>query len=87
KYYVYFIVINIFGIVILSIICTSQIDIKLIITISSIVHTGIITIGILLMTKIGLYGRYYIIISHGFVSSGLFYLTNFNYLKTNRRLF
>ena len=57
-----------------------QLDIKLIIAISSIVH-----IRILLILKLRIFGRY-IIISHGFVSSGLFYLVNLIYIQTNSRL-
>ena len=63
-----------------------QLDIKLIIAISSIVYIGIILIRILLIIKLRIFGRYYIIISHGFISSGLFYLVNLIYIKTNRRL-
>ena len=63
-----------------------QLDIKLIIAISSVVHIGIILIRILLIIKLRIFGRYYIIISHGFISSGLFYLVNLIYVQTNRRL-
>ena len=63
-----------------------QLDIKLIIAISSVVHIGIILIRILLIIKLRIFGRYYIIISHGFISSGLFYLINLIYVQTNRRL-
>ena len=40
----------------------------------------------LLITKLKIYGRYCIIIRHGFVSSGLFYLVNLIYNQNNRRL-
>ena len=63
-----------------------QLDIKLIVAIFSIVHMRIILIRILLITKLRLYGRYYIIIGCGFISSGLFYLINLIYNQTNRRL-
>ena len=56
-----------------------------IIAISSIVHIGIMLIRILLLIKLRIFGRY-IIISHGFISSGLFYLVNLIYIQTNRRL-
>ena len=71
-------IINLFGTSVLriarSMLC--QLDVKLIVAISSIVH-----VGILLITKLRLYGRYFIIISHG-----LFYLINLIYNQTNRRL-
>ena len=86
KFYIYFIIINLFGILILRIICIYQIDIKLIVAISSVVHIGIILIRIILIIKLGIHGRYYIIISHGFISSKLFYFINLIYRKTNSRL-
>ena len=86
KFYINLLIINLYGILILRIICLCQLDIKLIIAISSIVHIGIILMRILLIIKLGIFGRYYIIISHGFISPGLFYLVNLIYIQTNRRL-
>ena len=82
----YLIIINLFGILILRIICLFQFDIKLIIALSSVIHIGIISIGILRGSIIGLLGGLLIIISHGLVSSGLFYLVNEIYKQTNRRI-
>ena len=76
KFYINLLIINLYGILILRIICLCQLDIKLIIAISSVVHIGIILIRILLIIKLRIFGRYYIIISHGFISSGLFYLVS-----------
>ena len=59
---------------------------KLIVAISSIIHIGIILIKIILIIKLRIYGSYYIIISLGFTSSGLFYFINLIYSKTNSRL-
>ena len=42
----YLIIINLFGILILRIMCLFQFDIKLIIAISAVIHIGIISIGI-----------------------------------------
>ena len=70
---------------ILRIICLFQFDIKLIIALSSVIHIGIISIGILRGLKVGLLGGLLIMISHGLVSSGLFYLVNIIYRQTNRR--
>lgn len=82
----YLIIINLFGMLILRIICLFQFDVKLIIALSSVIHIGIISIGILRGLKIGLLGGLLIIISHGLVSSGLFYLVNEIYKQTNRRI-
>lgn len=82
----YLIVINLFGIIILRLICLFQFDIKLIIAISSVIHMGIIIIGILRERKVGILGGLLIMISHGLVSSGLFYLVNVIYVQTNSRI-
>ena len=81
KIYLILITINLYWILFLRIICVCQLDIKLIVAISSVIH-----IRIILITKSRLYGRYYIIIRHGFISSGLFCLINLIYNQTNRRL-
>lgn len=75
-----------FGIIFLRILCLCQIDVKLIIAIFSIVRIRIMLIGILLIIKLRIYGSYSIIISHGFISPGLFYLVNLIYNQTNGRL-
>nr|YP_010471423.1 NADH dehydrogenase subunit 4 [Tetragonula pagdeni]UVG40758.1 NADH dehydrogenase subunit 4 [Tetragonula pagdeni] len=86
KFCNYFIVINLFGMLLLSMMCLYQMDIKLVIAISSIVHMGIMLTGIFLMTKMSMYGSFYMMISHGFTSSGLFYFVNLIYTQTNSRL-
>ena len=86
KFYINLLIINSHGIIFLRIICLCQLDVKLIIAISSIVHIRIILTSILLITKLRLYGWCYIIIRHGFISSGLFHLINLIYNQTNRRL-
>jgi NADH:ubiquinone oxidoreductase subunit 4 (subunit M) len=70
----YLIIIDLVGIIVLRLIYLFQFDIKLIIAISSVIHIGIITLGIFGERKIGILGGLLIIISHGFVSSGLFLL-------------
>lgn len=82
----YIIIINLFGIIVLRVICLFQFDIKLIIALSSVIHIGIIIIGILRERSIGIFGGLLIMISHGLVSSGLFYLVNIIYIQTNRRV-
>ena len=86
KFYINLIIINLFRIIFLRVTCLCQLDIKLIIAISSIVHVRIILIRILLITKLRLHRRYCIIIRHGFISSGLFYLVNLIHNQINRHL-
>nr|BDH21157.1 NADH dehydrogenase subunit 4 [Bombus schrencki] len=78
--------INIFGLFILSILCLIQFDMKLIIALSSVVHMGIMMMGMLTEKKMGMLGGLLMMISHGLVSSGLFYLVNMIYMQTNSRL-
>nr|DBA43788.1 TPA_asm: ND4 [Bombus opulentus] len=78
--------INMFGLLILSILCLIQFDMKLIIALSSVVHMGIMMMGMLMEKKMGMLGGLMMMISHGLVSSGLFYLVNMIYMQTNSRL-
>jgi NADH:ubiquinone oxidoreductase subunit 4 (subunit M) len=66
--------------------CLIQFDIKLIIALSSVVHIGIIILGIITEIKLGILGGLLIMLSHGLVSSGLFYLVNIIYSQSNSRL-
>nr|ARX96674.1 NADH dehydrogenase subunit 4 [Cerceris sp. SJW-2017] len=80
------ILISLIGSLILSIICLCQIDLKILVAYSSIVHMGMMLCGIFSMMKMGILGGYLMMISHGFSSSGLFYLVNINYERLNSRL-
>lgn len=81
----FFILIRIFGIIFLRILCLRQFDIKLIVAYSSVVHIGIILIGLYTETVWGIKGAYFIIIGHGLCSSALFIIVNFIYERTKRR--
>nr|DBA43580.1 TPA_asm: ND4 [Bombus fervidus] len=82
----FFMFINILGMLFLSFICLIQFDMKLIIALSSVIHMGIMSMGLLLEIKLGILGSLMMMISHGLVSSGLFYLVNMIYMQTNSRL-
>nr|DBA43814.1 TPA_asm: ND4 [Bombus vosnesenskii] len=84
KYYLF--IINLIGMVILSLICLFQFDMKLIIALSSVVHMGIMSLGLLVSKKVGILGSLMMMISHGLVSSGLFYLVNMIYKQTSTRI-
>lgn len=75
------------GSVIISIVCLMQADMKCIIAYSSISHIGIVIIGLITINIWGLMGSYFLILGHGFCSSGLFYISNLFYSRTNRRSF
>nr|BBA21010.1 NADH dehydrogenase subunit 4 [Apis cerana] len=80
------VIINSFGILILSLMCLSQFDMKSIIAISSIVHMGIMIMSMMTFFDISIMGGYLMMISHGLSSSGLFFLVNVIYSQTNSRL-
>lgn len=82
----YFIELSLIGRIIIRIICFRQIDIKILIAISSVVHIGLLLSSMITMFKLSFLGSYLIIISHGLCSSGLFYMLNLCYLVTNSRL-
>nr|ABH05005.1 NADH dehydrogenase subunit 4 [Bombus ignitus] len=82
----YLMIINLFGMLILSMLCLFQFDMKLIIAMSSIIHMGIMIMGMLSGFMTGLLGSLFMMISHGLVSSGLFYLVNTIYEQTNSRI-
>nr|DBA43476.1 TPA_asm: ND4 [Bombus bohemicus] len=78
--------ISIMGMLVLSIICLIQFDMKLIIALSSVVHMSVMILGILTEMKLGVMGGLLMMLSHGLVSSGLFYLVNMIYFQSNSRL-
>nr|DBA43892.1 TPA_asm: ND4 [Bombus personatus] len=87
KYFIFiFMFISILGMLILSLVCLLQFDMKLIIALSSVVHMGIMSMGMLSSSKLGIIGGLLMMISHGLVSSGLFYLVSMIYEQTNSRL-
>lgn len=77
---------SIFGSIIISILCIRQVDIKILVAYSSVVHIGLILGRIITLINFRIKGRYIIIIAHGLCSSGIFFLVNLCYLIRNRRL-
>lgn len=61
------------GIILSSLAALSQVDIKKIIAYSSIGHMGLVILGICTMTPNGLLGAGYMMLSHGLISSALFF--------------
>lgn len=77
---------RIIGGVLVRIICLIQIDLKILVAYSSVVHMGILMGGLITLMKSGFLGRLIIMLAHGLCSSGLFYLVNLNYECVGRRL-
>lgn len=86
KFRIVFMRVSIIGRLLVRLLCLVQIDIKRLVAYSSVVHINLILCSIIILIKIGIFGAYVIIISHGLCSSGLFYIVNLFYYQTNRRL-
>lgn len=78
--------IGLVGSLLVSLLRIIQVDIKSLVAYSSVVHINLIMVSILILIKIGRLRSIIIIISHGVCSSGLFYMVNFYYERTSRRL-
>lgn len=79
--------IGLIGGVIVRFVCFLQIDIKCLVAYSSVVHIGILLRGLRTLRFRGFKGALCLIVGHGVVSSGLFYLVGLNYDRfSSRRL-
>jgi len=76
----------IIGALIISLVCLIQIDIKRLVAYSSVVHINILICSLITLIKLGFIRAYIIIISHGLCSSGLFFIVNLYYERTQSRL-
>nr|UPX88728.1 NADH dehydrogenase subunit 4 [Andrena flavipes] len=82
----YILVFSVIGGVFISCVCLRQVDMKVLVAYSSVVHMGLLLGGMFTLMKLGILGSYVLMISHGLCSSGLFYLVNVFYSETNSRL-
>nr|BAM34442.1 NADH dehydrogenase subunit 4 [Hemitheconyx taylori] len=80
-----FITLALWGMVMTSLICLRQADLKAIIAYSSVSHMGLVTAGLLIHTPASTSGSMILMIAHGLTSSLLFCLANMNYERTNTR--
>nr|ALO64799.1 NADH dehydrogenase subunit 4 [Nomada flava] len=77
---------NLIGMLFLSLMCLRQIDMKILVAMSSIIHMGLMISSMFIYMKISFLGSYLMMLSHGLTSSGLFYLINIIYQQTKTRL-
>jgi len=88
KFNYYIISLSLLGILYLSLICFFQRDLKILIAYSSVVHIGLVIIGLLTINIWGYRGSLVLMFGHGLCSSGLFCLRNICYLRfKSRRIF
>lgn len=79
-------VLSIFAVLYTSLTTLRQIDLKKIIAYSSVAHMGFVTMGIFSLNLLGLQGSLFIMLSHGFISSGLFFCIGVLYDRHHTRL-
>nr|YP_009520505.1 NADH dehydrogenase subunit 4 [Macrosteles quadrimaculatus]AWX90830.1 NADH dehydrogenase subunit 4 [Macrosteles quadrimaculatus] len=78
---------GIMGSLFISMVCLVQGDMKCLVAYSSIAHMGMVICGLMTMNFWGVLGSYFLMIAHGFCSSGLFYICNLFYERTMSRSF
>lgn len=80
-------IIGLVGGVIVSFVCFIQIDIKCLVAYSSVVHIGILLRGVITLSYIGFQGALCLMLGHGLVSSGIFFIVGSLYDRmATRRL-
>lgn len=85
-YYADFVcILSVIAVIYASIVAFAQQDVKRLIAYSSIAHMGYVTIGIFTFTSGGIQASIYQMISHGFVSAGLFFCIGVIYDRYHTR--
>nr|YP_010381678.1 NADH dehydrogenase subunit 4 [Augilodes binghami]UDL72053.1 NADH dehydrogenase subunit 4 [Augilodes binghami] len=73
--------------IVLSMICMIQSDLKMLIAYSSICHMSMVILGLFSLNSWGILGSLVLMIGHGFVSSGMFFLVGMVYSRFSSRSF
>jgi NADH-quinone oxidoreductase subunit M len=77
---------SICGIIFCSLSAVVQLDLKKLIAYSSIAHMNLVLLGIFSLNLQGIQGSIFLMLAHGLVSSGLFFLVGFLYDRHHTRL-
>nr|YP_009383961.1 NADH dehydrogenase subunit 4 [Paramesotriton chinensis]ARS74460.1 NADH dehydrogenase subunit 4 [Paramesotriton chinensis] len=80
-----FVILALWGVVMTSLVCMRQTDLKSLIAYSSVSHMGLVIAAIMIQTPWSITGAVILMISHGLISSALFCLANMNYERTHSR--
>jgi len=73
------VILLVIGAFLAALICTIQRDVKALIAYSSVRHIGVIMAGLISSGRFLMRGVWLVLLRHGFCSSALFFLANFNY--------
>nr|AZL93239.1 NADH dehydrogenase subunit 4 [Exallonyx sp. ZJUH_2016014] len=84
-YNIYLMSLSLFGAFYLSLVCLRQVDMKLLVAYSSVVHMAMVIMGCMSMTFSGFMGSMILMIGHGLCSSALFILVMINYYMNSSR--
>jgi len=79
------VVLGLVGGLLRAFVCLVQVDMKALVAYSSVVHIGLLLAGMRTLFVTGYLGAFCIIIGHGVVSSGLFYLVGCRFDRRGRR--
>ena len=69
----------------MAFVCLVQVDIKALVAYSSVVHMGLLLAGIRTILASAYIGALCLIVGHGIISSGLFYLVGCRFDRRGRR--
>lgn len=84
-FFSYFFYVALYGGVFVSVVCIRQIDLKILIAYSSVVHIRVMLLGLFRFSSWGTYGGLLMIIAHGFISPMMFYLITYIYENHHSR--
>ncbi|CAN5555007.1 NADH-quinone oxidoreductase subunit M [soil metagenome] len=82
----YIIVLSLIGIIYGALVALVQPDMKKLVAYSSVSHMGFVTLGIFAFNMQGMYGAMIVMLSHGFVTGGLFLCVGVVYDRAHTRL-
>nr|YP_010192735.1 NADH dehydrogenase subunit 4 [Arma chinensis]QZP40915.1 NADH dehydrogenase subunit 4 [Arma chinensis]URT60183.1 NADH dehydrogenase subunit 4 [Arma chinensis] len=85
NYSYFWVILSLWGALIVSFLCLFQVDIKSIIAYSSVAHMALVICGIMSSSMYGFSGSLIVMIGHGFCSSALFCLANIIYERSHSR--
>nr|YP_009468948.1 NADH dehydrogenase subunit 4 [Changeondelphax velitchkovskyi]AVC55484.1 NADH dehydrogenase subunit 4 [Changeondelphax velitchkovskyi] len=80
-----FVSLSLLGSLYVSLFCLLQSDLSVLVAYSSVSHMGLVICGLMTLTMYGFVGSLYLMVSHGLVSSGLFYLVGCMYDRLGTR--
>nr|QTA94000.1 NADH dehydrogenase subunit 4 [Eupristina koningsbergeri] len=80
-----FVSISLIGMILLSLVCLRQLDMKLLVAYSSVVHMSIVLFGFCSLSEWGYMSGMIMMIGHGLCSSAMFVIINYIYEQTNTR--